>query len=315
MRLNSKLPVHSDPHTVLEAILDRHPLIVQSTVSYKEAVELMGATWSSQCQLSQTDTQSDSLQLSEVTSNALLVLSEQKFQGIFTERDLVRIASNALFSETHTVGELVREAPVTLKLRDFQDIFSVVHLMRQHQIRDLPILSETEQVIGIISFERIRQILQPIDLLKFRQIKEVMISDVICASPGDTVQSVTRLLTEHQISSVVITDSSGTTQDSAEVDAAVCRPVGIITERDIVQYQFLELNLENIQVAQVMSTPLFLIQTHDSIWQAHRRMQEKQIRRLVVVDQAGQLAGILTQSQILQILDPSEMYDIMTMLQ
>ena len=43
------------------------------------------------------------------------------------------------------------------------------------------------------------------------------------------------------------------------VENSRLKPIGIITERDIIQFQILELNLGKIQAQTLMSTPLFLV--------------------------------------------------------
>jgi PAS domain S-box-containing protein len=84
-------------------------------------------------------------------------------------------------------------------------------------------------------------------------------------------------------------------------------PVGIVTERDIVQFRALGLPLAHTQAQTVMSTPLFLTYPQDALWTAHQEMHRRHTRRLVVANEAGGLAGIITQSSLLQMLDPIEM--------
>ncbi|NKB17902.1 MAG: PAS domain S-box protein [Pseudanabaena sp. CRU_2_10] len=92
-------------------------------------------------------------------------------------------------------------------------------------------------------------------------------------------------------------------------------PVGIITERDIVQFQVLELDLDRIQARTVMSTPLFCLSLVDSLWTANAEMQRRRVRRLVVAGAQGELAGIITQTSLLQVFDPIEMSSVIEALQ
>jgi len=57
-----------------------------------------------------------------------------------------------------------------------------------------------------------------------------------------------------------------------------------------------------------MSTPLFPIKINDSMMLANEIMKRHKIRRLVVIDEAGILAGLITESTILEALNPLEMY-------
>ncbi|MEG3897610.1 MULTISPECIES: CBS domain-containing protein [unclassified Microcoleus] len=56
------------------------------------------------------------------------------------------------------------------------------------------------------------------------------------------------------------------------------------------------------------SFPLMPLQVKATLWQAHQFMQQHRIRRLVVVDEGGYLAGIVTQSTLLHALDPVEIH-------
>ncbi|MEM7773034.1 MAG: PAS domain S-box protein, partial [Cyanobacteria bacterium P01_A01_bin.37] len=88
---------------------------------------------------------------------------------------------------------------------------------------------------------------------------------------------------------------------------SVDKPIGIITERDIVQFRALGLSLAQTTAHMVMSTPLFLVHPQDSLWMAHQHMQKRHTRRLVVAHEDEGLAGIVTQTSMLQPLDPAEM--------
>jgi CBS-domain-containing membrane protein len=92
-------------------------------------------------------------------------------------------------------------------------------------------------------------------------------------------------------------------------------PVGIVTERDIVQFQAFQIDLLNTQADMVMSTPLFLLSPEDSLWTAHQEMQKRRVGRLVVSWNWGQGLGIVTQTSLLRVFDPMEMYGVIENLQ
>jgi len=77
----------------------------------------------------------------------------------------------------------------------------------------------------------------------------------------------------------------------------------------------LGLNLSEIQAKTVMSTPLSLLSPDDSLWFAHQEMQKRRVRRLVVSWDWGAKLAIVTQTSLLRIFDPLEMYGVMETLQ
>ncbi|HAX89842.1 MAG TPA: signal transduction histidine kinase regulating C4-dicarboxylate transporter, partial [Cyanobacteria bacterium UBA11370] len=74
-------------------------------------------------------------------------------------------------------------------------------------------------------------------------------------------------------------------------------------------------NLSRMLAEDVMSTPLFSLHPSDSLWLAHEEMQRRRVRRLVVTGNQGELVGIVSQTSLLQVLNPAEMYGVIELLQ
>ncbi|HAA29753.1 MAG TPA: signal transduction histidine kinase regulating C4-dicarboxylate transporter, partial [Cyanobacteria bacterium UBA8553] len=92
-------------------------------------------------------------------------------------------------------------------------------------------------------------------------------------------------------------------------------PVGIVTERDIVQFQAMELDLSRMLAQDVMSTPLFCLDSSASLWLAHQEMQRHHVQRIIVTGNQGELVGIVSQTSLLQVLNPADMYGVIEILQ
>jgi predicted transcriptional regulator len=85
-------------------------------------------------------------------------------------------------------------------------------------------------------------------------------------------------------------------------------PLGIITERDVVRILGkLDPDLLQTPLGMLMSRPLITIEQSASINDATNIMNNKKIRRLVVVDRNNKMTGILTQRDIFKAVnkDPS----------
>lgn len=81
-------------------------------------------------------------------------------------------------------------------------------------------------------------------------------------------------------------------------------PLGIITERDVVRILGkLDPNLLQTPLRALMSRPLITIEQSASINDATKIMNNKKIRRLVVIDQNNKMIGILTQRDIFKAID------------
>jgi signal-transduction protein with cAMP-binding, CBS, and nucleotidyltransferase domain len=80
-------------------------------------------------------------------------------------------------------------------------------------------------------------------------------------------------------------------------------PIGIVTDRDLTVRVLAE-GLDSVQtpVAEVMTRPARSIPEAAPIEEAVRMMRRGAFRRLPVVDEAGQLAGLVTLDDILSLL-------------
>ena len=243
-------------------------------------------------------------------NSCVLVVSGNRLEGIFTERDLVKLVAAGIDTAKITVGNIMTGEVVTLTPTGDEDLFTVLGLLRSHGIRHLPVVDDNGNLMGLITAKNLRQKLQPMNLMKWRRAKEVMQSSVIYAELDDSVRSIAILMANHNISCVAICKS----QFDPETDSFVVRPVGIITERDLVQFQNLNLNLEQ-PAGNLMSTPLFLVSPEDSLWYIYQQMKQLRVRRLLVCGARGELAGIITQTSLLQVFDPTEMYEVISLLQ
>jgi len=77
-------------------------------------------------------------------------------------------------------------------------------------------------------------------------------------------------------------------------------PVGIITERDFVTKVAAEGRPLFTYISEVMSSPLIMIDSEETIWEASELMKEKQIHKLPVKEN-DQIVGVVTTTDIVKI--------------
>jgi PAS domain S-box-containing protein len=285
---------------LLDEVIDRAPLLVSANTSVAEAIALMGQAKGSHCALPEaTSSQAGSLH------SSVLVMQGTQLIGLLTERDVVKLAASGTNVSYLTVAEIMTQPVITLTQSPTQNVLTALSVLRQHRIRHLPILNQSGELVGLVTPSQIRNRLQPFNLLKLRTVAEVVNRTVIHAPPTASVRSIAQQMANHQVSCVII----------AEATATALHPVGIITERDVVQFQVLELNLAQITAQTVMSSPLFCLHPEDTLWVAQQDMQIRRIRRLIVTDAAGVLQGIVTQTNLLRVLDSVELLGIIEVLQ
>ncbi len=294
----------------LEDAIDRKPLVVSPDVPLADVVALMSQTRGNVCSVVSVDEKPKANFVHSARSSCVLVMQGKKMLGIFTERDIVRMTASGADFATVKISEVMAHPVITLSKKSFQDIFAPLFLFRRYRIRHLVIIDEYSQMLGIVTPESIRQVLRPSNLLKMRRVSEVMTEQVIHAPLTASVIKLAQMMAAHRVSCIVVVEI-----ETCEDVLPAFKPVGIITERDIVQYQALGLDLHEIEAQVVMSTPLFLLNPDDSLSFAHQEMQKRHVQRLVVSWDWGAKLGIVTQSSLLRIFDPLEMYGVIDTLQ
>ncbi len=74
--------------------------------------------------------------------------------------------------------------------------------------------------------------------------------------------------------------------------------IGIVTDRDIVVRLVAEGTADSSTVADAMTTELFTVSPNDFAFEALRIMGDKQVRRIPVISDNGQLAGIISMADV-----------------
>lgn len=319
----------------LERVIDRSPLTVAPDTPLAEVITLMrqlrescpvdDAGFSATNSYGQLTGITDPLTSGangDARGSCVFVVSEfsgklgdistknRQLQGIFTEKDLVRAIASGKNLKGLKIADVMRTPAATLIESEARDIFSALSLLRQEGIHHLPVLNNGGELLGVITPESIRQaMLQPANILKMRRVAEVMTTQVIQAPVTASVKNLAQLMAQHRVSCVVIT-----TEKISPGTSPFPMPIGIVTERDLVEFQALDINLSQTIAQTVMSTPVFSLKLEDSLWVAHQEMQQRLVRRLVVTGERGELLGIVTQSNLLQVLDPMEMSGVIDVL-
>lgn len=100
--------------------------------------------------------------------------------------------------------------------------------------------------------------------------------------PDDTLAEVARKMWEHDVGCLPVIDSEGF-------------PIAMITDRDICMAAYTQgVPLSASHVSSAMSRRLVSVTEHATLSEVEASMRKNQIRRVAVVDFAGQLAGIVT---------------------
>jgi CBS domain-containing protein len=98
-----------------------------------------------------------------------------------------------------------------------------------------------------------------------------------------SIQEAAKMMTNKDISSLIITDESN-------------RDVGLVSERDIVRKGCTreDIDIKAVRVSEIMSSPLITINYKSTPQEAAELLIKKKIRHILVIDDAGKHVGIIT---------------------
>jgi CBS domain-containing protein len=119
-------------------------------------------------------------------------------------------------------------------------------------------------------------------------VSSFMTRDVKTEKEDQNVITACRIMHENNIGCVVIVSQSDSNSE---------KPIGIITERDVVRLLGLNPYLLQTPLHDIMSKPLVTISSDSSFKHAIQIMQQKNIRRLVIIDKQ-KMVGIITNKDI-----------------
>ena len=113
------------------------------------------------------------------------------------------------------------------------------------------------------------------------KVSDVMVKDPVMVDPKTTCTKIARLMKDRKIGSVVLVEGR--------------KPVGIVTERDLVHRIMGEKKDQNTCLAEdVASKPVIAVSIHADVEMALDIMNDYNIRRIVVADNDDKVVSIVT---------------------
>jgi len=116
-------------------------------------------------------------------------------------------------------------------------------------------------------------------------IKDIETRDVISLPPEAALGEALTVMDERKISLLVMVKDD--------------KPVGVLTERDVVRLAARHEVTDQTLLRTVMTSPVHTVHENADIFEAYDLLTTRQIRHLVVTDAEGSVTGLLTQSDLL----------------
>jgi len=120
---------------------------------------------------------------------------------------------------------------------------------------------------------------------------EVCNREVVAIESKGSLAEASRRMREGHVGSIIVVD-----------DADPRRPVGIVTDRDIVvEVVATGLDPRTLTVGEIMGRGLVVAREDEDAFASLKTMRRRGIRRLPVVNAAGELCGVVTLDDLLEV--------------
>lgn len=117
-----------------------------------------------------------------------------------------------------------------------------------------------------------------------RRCREIMTSNVQTANCTTTLRKIAALMRDGDVGVMPVVEKG--------------KLVGIVTDRDIVVRAIAEGKNIDTPVGDVMTTEIYSVKPEDFAFEAIRLMGDRQVRRIPVVSETGELAGIIAMADV-----------------
>lgn len=122
------------------------------------------------------------------------------------------------------------------------------------------------------------------------QVREIMTPNPVCCTPDSTLQNVARMMQDNDCGCIPVVNS-----------LTEMKPVGTITDRDItIRTVAASQNPINMKASDIMTTDIAAVKPQMSVEDCFDVMEDREIRRVLVVDEQGKCCGIVAQADVVQ---------------
>lgn len=216
----------------------------------------------------------------------VVVISNNIPVGVLTERDILHIINTDVnySSQVSTILNLRNLITVNSK----RTIEYALHLLIDNNIRRLVVVDDKNTFVGIITQDMLIKHLEE-DSFQTNMIISHFIKtpkSIVCVDSKSKLSDAFEIMNENNIGSVVVQNEKK-------------EPIGIVTEKDAIYFINDKGDL-TADVTSVMSYPVVCVEENDKVRDVVLLMEQKSIRRVLVVDEKSQPKSVLTVRDIAQ---------------
>lgn len=235
--------------------------------------------------LKESDLVSDALSYMDKNAISSVVITDENNTpiGIFTERDALKIVSNAIECDTQLL-EVMTKSVFCIQANTY--IHDAYVLMEQREYRHLVVVNDKNEYMGVVTEGDFLRHMGFEDVADAKLVKDTMNKSILTITSGTMLIKVAQLMTQRKCDYAVII--SGT------------KPQSVIHERDITKFLSKHAEFDGVSIEEVNQHRMSVISKNASLKEASEMMSQHGVHQLVVMDTFGALVGLISRHDLLK---------------
>jgi len=213
----------------------------------------------------------------------LIVLDNGSFR-IFSVIDLLKVQKSGIDLSLPLSSLNLTKMPT---IKTTQNILEILGDLND-SVEFICVVNKDNSLYGVITNSDITSNIDPESLMENYRLSDFLKlnSEVKWANKTEITSKLLSIMVDESFDNIVIVENF--------------KPIGILTTKDVINLVKYEKDF-NAPVSQYMTTPIETIQKDSTIKKALEFINNKQYKRVVVVDNNGELAGIITQKELISL--------------
>ena len=238
-----------------------------------------------------------SIDINHTIEEAVKAMSRENVRSILVISDTSQ--EYFILTVNDTISYKINNIPLKTKLcdltlKDTKQIDAKTNILeiinQDNEVYEYMVVVFENRLIGIISQTDIINNIDPQILMQKQSVGKLILQYTAMTIYQDesTFNAIKIMETKHIDSLLVVDDAQN--------------PVGIFTTKDFLTIVSNNSNLK-LPIKQHMSSPLETVPTDITIAEAIKFIQEKHFKRIVITDPNGKISGVITQTELLRLLN------------
>ena len=218
----------------------------------------------------------------------VVVTENGVYVGIFTEKDVLKRVLNERLDAKTTSIKKVMTKPIR-SVPDDTHIVEALGKMYRSKFRHLLVRERKGKIVGMVTMRRMLELAVELGerLSDTQMIGKILLKQPVKIESSQPVRQAIESMIKNDTGCVAITSGR--------------ELKGIFTERDLLKrVAVAELDLDRTALEKVMTTNLVTLPKTAPVGQVLKEMRNRRFRHMVILDEQGKLAGIVSMRDVLK---------------